>query len=382
MRLADFIEQNIEPILVEWVAFAQSAAPAAEPMGVSALRDHAVEMLRAIVIDLRTPQTASQQVEKSKGKADGADNGADTAAETHGSGRAVSGFTIGEMVSEYRALRASVIHLWTDAMGGLTRREDLDDLMRFNEAIDQAIAESITRYTEDLDHSKEMFLAILGHDLRSPLGAVIMAAQFMLETAELEEPHRTLTTRIVRSTKRMNAMVGDLLDFTRSRLGSGVPVVRGEMNLEKEAENAVDEMAVSHQGCTFELTATGDLKGQWDCARISQVLANLLGNAVQHGVAKSTINVTLRGEADEVVLQVHNRGQTIPAADLPGLFSPFKRLTGNQARGSASGSLGLGLYIAERIVTAHGGTIGAESTDTDGTTFTVHLPRSPGSLTV
>ena len=376
MRLADFIEQNTEPILLEWVEFAKSAAPAAGSMDASALRDHAVEMLKAIVVDLRTPQSSDEQAEKSKGKSDGSDGGEDTAAEAHGSGRAVSGFTIGEMVSEYRALRASVIQLWTDAVGSLTRGEDLDDLMRFNEAIDQAIAESITRYTEDLDHSKEMFLAILGHDLRSPLGAVIMAAQFMLETEELEEPHLTLTTRIVRSSKRMNRMVSDLLDFTRSRLGSGVPVVRAEMNLEKEAENAIDEVRAARTDCTFELAATGDLKGYWDCARISQVLANLLGNAVQHGVPKAIVNVTLRGEPDEVVLQVHNRGRTIPPADLPGLFSPFKRLTGDQAPASAASSLGLGLYIAERIVTAHGGKIGVESSDTEGTTFTVHLPRA------
>jgi len=375
MRLADFIEQNTEPILLEWVAFAKSAAPAAGSMDVAALRDHASEMLKAIVVDLRTPQSSTEQAQKSKGKSDGAEDGADTAAETHGSGRANSGFTIGEMVSEYRALRASVIHLWTDAAGSLARGEDIGDLMRFNEAIDQAIAESITRYTEDLDHSKEMFLAILGHDLRSPLGAVIMAAQFMLETGELEEPHLTLTTRIVRSSKRMNRMVSDLLDFTRSRLGSGVPVVRGEMNLEKEAENAIDELRSTHSDCTFDLETTGNLKGQWDCARISQVLANLLGNAVQHGVAKSIIKVTLRGEPDEVVLRVHNRGQAIPPADLPGLFSPFKRLTGDQAPANAASSLGLGLYIAEQIVTAHGGTIGVESSDVEGTTFTVHLPR-------
>ncbi len=376
MRLADFIEQNTEPILVEWVAFAKLAAPAAEAMDVTALRDHAAEMLKTIVVDLRTPQTSGEQVAKSKGRSDGAADGDETAAEAHGSGRAVSGFTIGEMVSEYRALRASVIQLWTRAAGSLTRGDDLQDLMRFNEAIDQAIAESITRYTEDLDRSKEMFLAILGHDLRSPLGAVIMAAQFMLETNELSEPHLTLATRIVRSSTRMNRMVGDLLDFTRSRLGSGVPIVRGEMNLEKETENAIDEMTSAHPGRTFELDATGDLQGNWDCARISQVLANLLGNAVQHGVARSTIRVTLRGEADEVLLTVHNRGQAIPRADLPGLFGPFKRLTGDHIPTTAASSLGLGLYIAERIVTAHGGTIHAESTEADGTTFTVHLPRT------
>src|SRR5687767_6376422 len=132
-------------------------------MDVTGLRDHAMAMLKDIVTDLRSPQTADEQTEKSKGTADADDSGTDSAAQIHGAGRADSGFTVGEMVSEYRALRASVIRLWTRANGTLTDG-DLDDLMRFNETIDQAIAESITRYTEDLDRSKEMFLAILGHD--------------------------------------------------------------------------------------------------------------------------------------------------------------------------------------------------------------------------
>ena len=107
---------------------------------------------------------------------------------------------------------------------------------------------------------------------------------------------------------------------------------------------------------------------------MSQVLANLLGNAVQHG-AKAPISVTARGEAKEIVLRVQNRGSTIPRSDLPGIFSPFKRLRSGEAATSPSSSLGLGLYIAERIVTAHGGTIDVQSSDAEGTAFTVHLPR-------
>ncbi|MDQ3698602.1 MAG: sensor histidine kinase, partial [Gemmatimonadota bacterium] len=245
MRLADFIETNSEPILAEWVAFAETCGPAGRTMDVAGLRDHAAEMLANIVIDLRTPQTGAEQVAKSKGNAEPGPEGKDTAAEVHGAGRAESGFSVGEMVSEYRALRASVIRLWTKASGSLTSA-DLEDLMRFNETIDQALAESIERYTLDLDRSKEMFVAILGHDLRTPLGAVMMGSQFMLDTGELEEPHLTLTTRIARSAKRMNQMVGDLLDFTRSRLGSGVPIVRRRMDLSKEASHAVEEMAAAH----------------------------------------------------------------------------------------------------------------------------------------
>ena len=375
MRLSDFIEQNCEPILTEWVKFAKTSGPAAGTMDTKALRDHALEMLQTIVIDLRTPQTIAEQAAKSKGHADGNAGGPDTAAEVHGAGRAGSGFTVGEMVAEYRALRASVIRLWTRENGSLTG-EDLTDLTRFNEAVDQALAESITRYTADVDRSKDMFLAILGHDLRSPLGAVQMASQFMLELGELHEPNLTLTTRIVRSTKRMNQMVGDLLDFTRSRLGSGVPIVRAPMDMGKELSNAVDEIAAAHPQANVQLESSGNLQGNWDSARMGQVIANLLGNAVQHGSAKTTITASAHGNEKEVVLRVHNRSPVIAATELPGIFGPFKRLkAGQSASGSATSSLGLGLYIAERIVTAHGGTIDVKSSEDVGTAFTVRLPR-------
>jgi signal transduction histidine kinase len=278
------------------------------------------------------------------------------------------------MVAEYRALRASVIRLWTRANGGLTG-DDIEDLMRFNEAIDQALAESITRYTQDVDRSKEMFVAILGHDLRTPLGAITMASRFMLETGELAEPHRGLTTRIVHSADRMQRMVNDLLDFTRSRLGSGVPVLRRDMDLAKAAADAVHEVTVAHPASVLRLETSGDLVGTWDAARIGQMLTNLVGNAVHHGAAHTPITVSARGFPTAVELHVHNCGPPIPPADLPDLFSPYKRFRAGTARVGSPTSLGLGLYIAERIATAHGGTIVVTSTDGDGTAFTVRLPR-------
>ena len=374
MRLADFIENNTEPIIAEWVTFAESSGPAGATMDRAALRDHAVEMLEVIVTDLRTPQSSAEQTEKGKGNSDSAPAEPDTAAEVHGSGRAESGFTIGEMVSEYRALRASVIRLWTKANGTLTGA-DLEDLMRFNEAIDQALAESITRYTSDIDRSREIFVAILGHDLRGPLGTVMMGSQFMLEAGSLAEPHLTMTTRILRSAKRMNQMVGDLLDFTRGRLGSGIPITRGETDLGSVARQAVDEIRTAHPESVLQFTASGDLRGSWDAGRISQVLGNLLGNAVQHGAPKKLISLTAQGEITDVVLRMHNYGPPIPPADLTGLFSPFKRFRAGEAGASDSGSLGLGLYIAERVVTAHEGSIDVRSSAEAGTLFTVRLPR-------
>ena len=374
MRLADFIATNFEPILAEWVAFAATSGPAARTMDLAGLRDHAVEMLKNVVTDLRTPQTDAEQAEKSKGNAEPGRDGPNTAAAVHGAGRAESGFTLGEMVSEYRALRASVIRLWTEANGSLTGA-DLGDLMRFNEAIDQALAESVTRYTRDLDQSKEMFLAILGHDLRTPLGAVMTSSRFMLDTGNLDEPHLTLTTQILRSSTRMNHMVGDLLDFTRSRLGSGVPVVRRDTDLADVARHAVEEIAAAHRERVLHFETSGDLWGAWDAPRISQVLANLLSNAVQHGSAQTAVTVTALGEPEAVVLRVHNHGPAIPASELRGLFGPLKRLRSGESTTRDSGNLGLGLYIAERIVAAHGGTIDVDSSVHAGTSFTVRLPR-------
>lgn len=374
MRLADFIEANAEEILAEWVTFAAESGPAGKTMDLAALRDHAKQMLKIIVADLRTPQTKAEQTKKSKGKSDTGPETADTPAQEHGAGRAASGFTLSEMVSEYRALRATILRLWTKARGTLGPT-DVEDLMRLNEAIDQSTAESLTRFSQDLDQSKEMFIAILGHDLRSPLSAVSTASQFMLETGRLDEPNLTLATRIVRSTKRMNRMVGDLLDFTRSRLGSGVPIVRRRMDMAIVAREAVEETSGARSDSVIQLTTSGDLMGEWDAERLSQVLVNLLTNAVEYGEAKTPISVTLVGQQEEVVLRVHNRGAAIPTSDLGSLFDPMKRLVSGGAVGGGSSNLGLGLYIAERIVAAHGGTIEAASSAEAGTAFTVRLPR-------
>lgn len=375
MRLADFIVANREPIMAEWEAFARTCAPASGSMDIATLRDHASEMLTVIAADLKTPQDKHEQAEKSKGNAPDEDTNKKTAAEKHGADRAESGFTTDQMVSEYRALRASVIRLWTKAQGEITPAE-LEDLTRFNEAIDQALAESIARYTQDLDHSKEMFLAILGHDLRTPLGAVMMSAEFMLETQELKEPHLTLASRIASSSKRMNQMIGALLDFTRSRLGAGIPIVRADIDMGKVVHDVVNEISAAHPDQTIKVDARGALRGEWDCPRISQLLSNLIGNAVEHGAKRTIVTVEVQADDKEITVAIHNQGDVIPPDQLNGIFNPMKRSeTGNAAAGGSSGNLGLGLYIADRIVHAHKGRIEVESSEKRGTTFTVHLPR-------
>ena len=377
MRLSEFIVANRRPILDEWKEFALTCTPASGAMDVEALADHANEMLTVIAHDLDTPQNKAEELEKSKGKAPDSAVGGDTAAEEHGAGRAESGFTVEQMVAEFRALRASVIRLWIKSQGGSIAPSDIDDLTRFNEAIDQSLAESVSRYTQDLDRSKEMFLAMLGHDLRSPLAAVMMSAEFMLETGELVEPHLTLAGRINSSAKRMQNMIGDLLDFTRSRLGGGIPISPAKMSMEKVVHDVVEEICSAHPDRTIKVNARGGQDGEWDSARISQALTNLIGNAVENSAEGSVVSVDVEDATTEMKVVVHNTGAAIPSEQLNGIFGPMKSRETAQKKGGAGpyGNLGLGLFIAERIVSAHQGTIDVKSEKGEGTTFTIHLPR-------
>jgi signal transduction histidine kinase len=376
MRLSDFILANREPILTEWEAFARSCKPASGAMDIEALRDHANEMLSAIAADLATPQNSHEQSEKSKGKADDVDPGADTAAEEHGAVRAESGFTVEQMVAEFRALRASVVRLWTADTGALGPA-DIEDLTRFNEAIDQALAESVTKFNRNLDQAKEVFLAILGHDLRTPLGAIYTSASFLVESQNLQEPALTLTTRIAGSASRSVKMVGDLLDFTRARLGGGIPVDRQPMAIGKLVHEVVDEICTASPERKFEVETRLEAEGEWDRERLSQALSNLVSNAVQHGDKDAAIHVEVVGGETDVTISIHNRGKPIPRDRLDGIFNPMKPRDKilEPATGGPQGSLGLGLYIAQQIVQAHNGSIEVESSAERGTTFTVCLPR-------
>lgn len=370
MRLSKFIAENTELILSEWEAFARSL-PGGDTMNVAALRDHAKGMLEVIRQDLETPQSKGDQADKSKGKSDAA-GGKLTAAEEHGAGRAESGFTVAQMISEFRALRATVIRLWNKAQPECGV-EELDDMTRFNEAIDQAIAESISRYAGNIDRSKEMFLAMLGHDLRTPLGAVITSASFVHENAGLEEPYRTLASQVVTSAKRMNQMIGDLLDFTRGRFGDGMPIVRSDVDLSAVTRGVVDEVTASHPESAIELETAGDLHGRFDSDRIAQALTNLVGNALDHAPAKSPVIVKALGEPDKIVLSVHNSGPVIPKEQVKRIFGAMTHAPSDGHRDRRH--LGLGLYIVEQIVTGHGGTVDVESSEKHRTTFTMHLPR-------
>jgi len=368
VKLSQFITESRERIIAEWEVFARSCLPAADAMDLEQRRDHVAGMLKAISKDLETPQTKHEQREKATGNEDaGADSY--TASNAHGTDRAASGYTAAQMVSEFRALRASILRLWAEAENDFNRA-NLAEVTRFNEAIDQLLAESITKYAQDVDRVKDLFLGVLGHDLRNPLGAIMMSATLLMTKEGPEWPHARTAARILTSGTRMEGLIGDLLDFTRARMGAGIPITRSDADLEVACRRTVDEIAAFHPACIMTFQAAGELRGQWDGARIAQALSNLLGNAVQHGAPNRPIAVTLRGEADRVVLSVHNEGRAIPKRHLQDIFDPFRQLD----PGRAKSNVGLGLYIVQAIAVAHGGTVDVESSDA-GTTFTIRLPR-------
>jgi hypothetical protein len=252
-RLSDFILVNMEPILQAWEDFARTIEPPALTMDDTALRDHAKLMLTVIADDLKTPQTSQEQAEKSKGK--GPRGEQDTAAETHAEARLLSGYSVDQLVSEYRALRSSVLHLWaSQAMDA--QATDMEDVMRFNEAIDQALAESVARYAAMVKQSENMFLAILGHDLRNPLGTVVTGSTFLMRANDIPSKYVLAATRMFNSGQRMNKLIADLIDFTRTHLGAGIPIKPKRMNLTEVCLNVVDELRTSHPERIIDSTAS------------------------------------------------------------------------------------------------------------------------------
>ena len=378
MRLGPFITENMEQILVEWEAFATTIVPPALTMNSEALRNHAKQMLEEIVIDLSHGQSDDAQLQKSHGT--GRLLNQESSAETHAAARLFSGFTVAQLISEYRALRASVLKLWaTRTMNGL--QTDPLDIMRFNEAVDQAVAESVAKYAQMVSTSQHLFLAILGHDLRNPLATTLMASRFIMDGPEVDGRYSTAATRIHNAGQRMNKLVGDLLDYTRTNLGSNLPIIPKSVNLEALCREAVAEQELAHPECRFKLVVQGDTVGIWDDNRMAQVLSNLLGNAVQYGTPATPVVVRLGSDENEVILSVENMGKVIPVEKINTVFEPLVRLAAGEESPGPTSSLGIGLYIAREIVRAHGGSINVTSSEGKGTVFAITLPRqSPGNV--
>jgi signal transduction histidine kinase len=375
MRLAEFIVREMQVIVAQWQTFAASRLPIASNMTALALRDHAQQILEAIVRDLSTEQSREAQAAKSVGRAPQMIDALETAAQTHGFLRAQSGFDIKQLASEYRALRASVLRLWTDACQ--PEPPNVDDMMRFNEAIDQALAESIAFFSEKVDESRNLLLGMLGHDMRTPLQSIQMTASYLSQLNAGEKVTQA-ASRLINSGARMKALLDELVEYNRAKLGLGIRVSPTEVDVADLFADELHELRAAHPERNLVLEVSGETRGVWDGPRLQRLLGNLVNNAVKYGAKDSPVRVVVADDKDRLRFDVKNMGRQIGQPVLNQLFAPLQRGQHDERKYDPDAGLGLGLYIAREIATAHGGEIEARSEGPE-TIFSVRLPRRPGT---
>jgi phosphoserine phosphatase RsbU/P len=234
-----------------------------------------------------------------------------------------------------------------------------------------AVALEKTRLDEVAEF-REQLIGIVGHDLRNPLSTVLMAAQLLLLREGLGEQETELARKIASSASLATRLIDQLLDLTRSRLGGGIPIDPGPVDLNDVCREVIGQTELTHPDRPLRVEMRGDPNGVWDRDRLVHLLANLVGNAVQHGEPRTPIELRIDGQANEVVIEVVNRGKPIPPALLPVIFDAFRR--DQTVDSTRTHGLGLGLFIAQQIARAHGGSIAVSSTESE-TTFRVCLPR-------
>lgn len=370
MRLPDFIQANMQRILDDAVDFAITQAPEGAQLNHKRLRNDIPLILRDIVADLRTPQTAAEQRDKAQGRAAHATN-PESAASSHGRSRADDGFGVNQMIAEYRALRASVLRLWAadQALSG----DAIDDMMRFNEAIDQAVAESLLEFSRTVESWRNVFLGALGHDLRGPLAAVVGTAELLADTAQ-GTPHAHQAARILSGGQHLSRLVDGLLDYSKSTLGAGMPLHRIACDLGEAVAAELDLLQAALPEAPLRLQVQGATHGYFDDARIREAVHNLVTNAVKYGERAAPIDVALTGDALSVRIAVSNTGQPLSSDALHALFDPLRRGSLPAHKGGHA-SLGLGLFLVREIAIAHGGDVAAH-VEEGVTTFVIRLPRA------
>jgi signal transduction histidine kinase len=278
--------------------------------------------------------------------------------------RLFKGYELGAVDFLYKPVEPQILRNKADVFFQLHRQK-------------QQLVQELQQRTETL-RLNEMFAAVLGHDLRNPLTAIVTGAQ-LLELSSSEEIVQRTAARILSSGRRMSRLIEDMLDLARARLAGGIPIKREPIDLLRLVQRVVQEHQLTSRDRDIELHHEGDLTGDWDIDRLGQVASNLIGNALQHGDAAESVVAHLDGtKAHAVTISVTNAG-AIPPDVLPYIFDPFRR--GQRLPGNNEG-LGLGLYIAQQIVQAHHGRIDVQSGSGHQTSFSVILPRRPDDVVV
>lgn len=235
-----------------------------------------------------------------------------------------------------------------------------------------AVALEKTRLGQN-EEFRERLIGIVSHDLRGPIASILMGAELLEGDEQLDAQAARVVARIRSSAERASRMISDLLDYTQARLGGGIRVEPRAADLHAVVQLAVDEVQGLHPHRRIGVELVGDGRGEWDPDRLGQVVGNLLSNAVHYSPADLPVEVSVRGADPAVTICIHNGGPAISPARLPHVFEPMQRATAQL--GASHRSVGLGLYIVQQLVAAHQGELALTSTEAEGTTVTVTLPR-------
>jgi signal transduction histidine kinase len=364
MHIAKFLEVAQEPIMDAAVAFARTI-PALHETDEKTLRDHLPRMLKAISADLRSAQSRTEAITKSHGSAP--ESSSPTSSQTHGLLRAQSGITIEQLVAEFRALRSSVLRLWSEAYP--PGPGAIEDIARFNEAIDQAVAESVQFYAQERERWRQIFLGVLGHDLRSPLNAIALTVEVMQRGAS--DPARHITM-LARGVKRLTSLLDSLLEYSKASLGAGMVLHENCVDLAVVCREEVELLRVAHPNAEILYEADGATSGKFDASRIGEALTNLVSNAIKHGDVSQPCHVRVSGDELSVRIEVTNAGNIAPH-DFEMLFEPTRQRDLVSASAERT-HLGLGLFIVRQIARAHGGEVTGICTD-QRVRFTIDIPK-------
>ena len=378
-KLPDFIEKNREAILREWDSFARSL-DFERTMSQETQRDHAEQMLDAIANDMRTPESLVEKELKGKGLSPDNSPELKTAGHEHAIARLAEQFSLSELVSEFRAIRASVLRLW--ARQNPNAAEHLNDIVRFNESLDEILAASSQSYSTKINEARNVIIGILAHDLRNPIHSVTLGTRYLLQSKSTDTNGIKAVARMQSAASRMSELVSNLLDYARTSLGDSIPVVPEPAMMNAICRRAIEEVESAYPGRDITLSCAQDVEGSWDSSRVIQLLTNLLINALQHGDASGVVSMSVSTGVNSVVIDVYNAGEPISPGTLGTLFDPLYRRArvGEHTHTAGSSGLGLGLFIASQIARSHGGDIKVVSTREGGTIFSVELPKSCSPL--
>jgi signal transduction histidine kinase len=359
MSLPHFIHESLDDILAEWERECGAARPGGEPAG---RRQHFGKVLRAVADEMKRLPASSAIA--GEGAAAGDRTDANAAPHSHA----------GQLVGEYASLRTSVVRQWR-RRHPTPSASDLDDLVRFNEAMDRSLAELTATFSPSESQPQSLFLGVLNHELRTSVASILMSAQVLTHRSTPGSPEAKAAQRILRSCEQLRQSLDALSDFTKVRLGAHLDIDRMPDDIGVLCRQALDAFARVDPERKIRLASDGDLSGDWDKARIREAIGGLIGNAARFASRGSPVTIAVDGHAaDHVEVTVHGDGTPIDVETLRTIFDPVARV---ESENATYAGLGLGLFIVRKVVDAHGGQVSVEAAEGRGTTFKVVLPRRP-----